>query len=191
MRDGPRGFTPGFTCPVLLRVPVGCSTVSHTGLSPSVAGLSRPLRYRRILHVLALQPREDKSPRFGLFRFRSPLLTESILFIFLRLLRCFTSAGVAQPFLCVRKGVTQRYLRRVAPFGNLRVLMRICRSPKLIAAYHVLLRLTMPRHPLIALSNLAAVYILDACITYYNYKVNFEIRLSKNGKLSLRLSAFT
>jgi hypothetical protein len=32
---------------------------------------------------------------FGLFRFRSPLLTESILFLFLRLLRCFTSAGVA------------------------------------------------------------------------------------------------
>ena len=35
------------------------------------------------------------SPRFGLFRFRSPLLTESILFLFLRLLRCFTSPGIA------------------------------------------------------------------------------------------------
>ena len=39
------------------------------------------------------------SPRFGLFRFRSPLLTESILFLFLRLLRCFTSAGLACPSL--------------------------------------------------------------------------------------------
>ena len=35
------------------------------------------------------------SPRFGLIRFRSPLLTESILFLFLRLLRCFTSPGIA------------------------------------------------------------------------------------------------
>jgi hypothetical protein len=35
------------------------------------------------------------SSRFGLFRFRSPLLTESILFLFLRLLRCFTSPGFA------------------------------------------------------------------------------------------------
>ena len=47
------------------------------------------------LHIVALQPRRDKSPRFGLFRFRSPLLTESILFLFLRLLRCFTSPRVA------------------------------------------------------------------------------------------------
>ena len=36
---------------------------------------------------------------FGLFRFRSPLLTESILFLFLRLLRCFTSPGIAYPSL--------------------------------------------------------------------------------------------
>ena len=36
---------------------------------------------------------------FGLFRFRSPLLTESILFLFLRLLRCFTSPGIACFFL--------------------------------------------------------------------------------------------
>ena len=39
------------------------------------------------------------SSRFGLFRFRSPLLTESILFLFLRLLRCFTSPGIACLFL--------------------------------------------------------------------------------------------
>ena len=30
---------------------------------------------------------------FGLFRFRSPLLTESLRFLFLRLLRCFNSPG--------------------------------------------------------------------------------------------------
>ena len=39
------------------------------------------------------------SSRFGLIRFRSPLLTESILFLFLRLLRCFTSPGIASSFL--------------------------------------------------------------------------------------------
>ncbi len=50
-------------------------------------------------HVVALQPLQDKSRRFGLLRFRSPLLTESILFIFLRLLRCFTSPRLALPSL--------------------------------------------------------------------------------------------
>jgi hypothetical protein len=50
-------------------------------------------------HVVVLLPRQDKSRRFGLFRVRSPLLTESILFIFLRILRCFTSPRIALPAL--------------------------------------------------------------------------------------------
>ncbi len=50
-------------------------------------------------YVMVLQPRRDKSQRFGLFRFRSPLLTESILVLFLRLLRCFTSPRIARPVL--------------------------------------------------------------------------------------------
>ena len=67
--------------------------LSLTGLSPSMAGLSRTV-------LLGLQnqlcsPNPDMhARRFGLFRFRSPLLTESIvLFLFLRLLRCFSSPG--------------------------------------------------------------------------------------------------
>ena len=47
-------------------------------------------------HVVALLPRQDKSRRFGLFRVRSPLLTESILILFLRILRCFTSPRIAR-----------------------------------------------------------------------------------------------
>ena len=43
------------------------------------------------------QPREDKSPRFRLVRVRSPLLAESLRFLFLGLLRCFTSPRVASP----------------------------------------------------------------------------------------------
>ena len=79
------------------------------------------VRLSSAFHIVVLQPQRDKSLWFGLFRFRSPLLTESILFLFLRLLRCFTSAGVALPLLCVQRGVTQYYLRWVSPFGNPRV----------------------------------------------------------------------
>ena len=50
-------------------------------------------------HVVVLQPRGDKSPWFGLVRVRSPLLTESILILFLRILRCFTSPRIALPVL--------------------------------------------------------------------------------------------
>ena len=49
-----------------------------TGLSPSVAGHSRPL-HPRVVHPMACapQPQRSKLPRFGLFPVRSPLLGES------------------------------------------------------------------------------------------------------------------
>ena len=58
-----------------------------------------PVLLTSAFHVVVLLPRQDKSRRFGLFRVRSPLLTESILFLFLRILRCFTSPRLALPGL--------------------------------------------------------------------------------------------
>ena len=52
---------------------------------------------------------------FGLIRFRSPLLTESLRFLFLRVLRCFSSPGS----LCLRSNTSSMYW--VAPFGYLRI----------------------------------------------------------------------
>ena len=43
---------------------------------------------------------------------------------------------------------------------------RICRSPRLFAAYHVLHRLLVPRHPPCALSNLTGHPSVLACTTY-------------------------
>ena len=88
------------------------------------------------LQVEVLQPRPDKSGRFGLFRVRSPLLTESILFLFLRLLRCFTSPRITLPVLCIQTGVMPHYRHWVAPFGNLRIIACV----PLPEAYRSLLR---------------------------------------------------
>ena len=93
LRSGLRDFTPGFTCPVLLRVPLGLIGFSATGFSPSLTRHSNASPNLFSPHIEALRPQADKSAWFGLFPFRSPLLRESILFLFLRLLRCFTSAG--------------------------------------------------------------------------------------------------
>jgi hypothetical protein len=41
LRDGPRGFKPAFTCPVLLRYQLVRFPLSLTGLSPSLVELSR------------------------------------------------------------------------------------------------------------------------------------------------------
>ena len=72
-------------------------------------------------------------------------------FLFLRLLRCFSSAG-QPPFLDIltKSG-------RVAPFGHPRI-GPPCGSPWLFAAWHVLLRLQEPRHPPCALVHLHLTY---------------------------------
>ena len=96
----------------------------------------------QFLHLSIEVPRRGPttprtSPRFGLFRFRSPLLTESILFLFLRLLRCFTSPGIACFFLTSLTGFGKRrhLIKGVRlPHSEISGSKRNCRSPKLIAA---------------------------------------------------------
>ena len=91
-------------------------------------------------YIVVLQPQLDESIWFGLIRFRSPLLTESILFIFLRLLRCFTSPRVALPSLYIQLGVMPHYRHWVSPFGNPRI--KACLP--LPEAYRSLLRPSSP-----------------------------------------------
>ena len=56
----------------------GSLTISHTGLSPSVAGLPRPFCYRLGIPLWGpTTPRTLARSRFGLFPVRSPLLRES------------------------------------------------------------------------------------------------------------------
>ena len=75
---------------------------------------------------------------FGLIRFRSPLLTESLRFLFLRVLRCFSSPG-SLPLAYV---FSQGYLVRGGfPHSDICGSIRVCQSPQLFAAYHVLRRL--------------------------------------------------
>jgi hypothetical protein len=68
---------------------------SHTRLSRSLVAFSKALCSPSAYHIEVPQPRRNKFLRFRLFRFRSPLLTESLRFLFLGLLRCFTSPRVA------------------------------------------------------------------------------------------------
>ena len=91
--------------------------------------------------------------RFGLFRFRSPLLTESHV--------VFSSSGYLDvsvhrvPLLTLCIGV--RILEVCSsgfPHSEISGSKDICSSPKLFAAYHVFHRLLVPRHPPYALSSM-------------------------------------
>ena len=64
-------------------------------------------------------------------------------------------------YLWIQYMMTVHYHRRIAPFGNPRILAPICGSPWLIAACHVLLRLPVPRHSPCALSSLTILYLVS------------------------------
>src|SRR5207245_6018659 len=106
---------------------------SLTRLSRSLATLSKVLSSSSASRVEVPQPREDKSSRFRLFRFRSPLLTESLRFLFLGLLRCFTSPRFASPDYEFIRTIILCYQDWVVPFGDPRIIASYG-SPWLIAA---------------------------------------------------------
>ena len=93
---------------------------------------------------------------FGLFRVRSPLLTESRLFSFPVGTEMFHFPTFPPAALCVQAEVAGHYsgffrgfpIRRSPDHGS------FTNSPGLIAGYNVLHRLLVPRHPPIALSSL-------------------------------------
>ena len=112
------------------------TTFSPTGLSPSVATLSRSVRLR----CEFVTPRRNRTSvqscpttpvvqrmraltydRFGLFPFRSPLLGESHSFSFPGATKMFQLAPLALPCLCVQQGVSRHYSGWVAPFGDPRI----------------------------------------------------------------------
>src|SRR6516165_11459809 len=116
---------------VIARVPRYSGTVSRktghassTGLSPSLVGLSRLLRLRtgfvtsRVTPETAPQPRPYRYGRFGLFRVRSPLLTESRLISLPAGTEMFHFPAFASLRLWIRRRMTVHYHGRVAPFGD-------------------------------------------------------------------------
>ena len=126
--------------------------LSLTGLSPSLAGFPKTVLLGSLNQFRGPNPRVH-APWFGLFRFRSPLLTESH--------GVFSSSGYLDvsvhrvPFLTLWIGV--RMLEVCSsrfPHSEISGSMGICPSPKLFAAYHVLHRLLVPRHPPYALISI-------------------------------------
>ena len=111
---------------------------------------------------------------FGLQRFRSPLLTLSLRFLFLQLLRCFTSLG-SPPF---RDVVPSDY---GLPHSGIHDSTAICSSSWLFAACHALLRYLLPRHSPIALITLTMSLSLRSSAFSFLTKTNLLSSLNNLG----------
>ena len=137
--------------------PAGCIRISRTRLSLSLAGFPKTILLNLSDHLFSPNPGMHAF-RFGLFPFRSPLLRKSherlALFV-------FSSSGyldvsvhrVPPAYLWIQYAVTG-VLPAGFPHSDIGGSMDICSSPPLFAAYHVFLRLLVPRHPPCALIRL-------------------------------------
>ena len=142
---GPPGFTPDFSSRALLRnTATGGPSPSATGLSPSRAPRPRGLR------VTSPPASAGPSTPGGLAtRFRQSARSARRysgprdFFLFLSVLRCFSSRG-SPP---VRKPDDRPQQAAGLPHSATRGSLGVCPSPRLIAAYRGLPRLRVPRHP--------------------------------------------
>ena len=137
------------------REPVNCRLPGCHRLWPIVPDRSTS---RLVAHSLALKPDGPYNPTvqahwFGLFRVRSPLLAESLLFSLptgTEMVHFPAFSSVAYEFSDGSFGISQRGF----PHSEIPGSKLICSSPGLIAAYRVLHRLLVPRHPPYTLSSL-------------------------------------
>ncbi len=113
---------------------------SPTGLSPSTVGHPRPIRLTRTFLTVARHGSDKKvSPTtphtqrlpsltrawFSLIRFRSPLLTESLLFSLPVGTEMFHFPTFPPHTLYIQVRVTRHHSCRVSPFGNPRITARL------------------------------------------------------------------
>ena len=132
--------------------PAMLACLSCTGLSPSLAGFPKTILLDLLNQFCGPNPGVH-ALRVGLFRVRSPLLTESHV--------VFSSSGYLDvsvhrvPFhsLWIGLWILEVFSSRF-PHSDISGSMDICSSPKLFAAYHVFHRLLVPRHPPYALISI-------------------------------------
>ena len=149
--DGPGRFIQGFTCPALLRIPLSYKILPIQGYHLYCSA------FQLILipfcnHIVVLQPHICRN-KYGLgsSAFARRYWRNHYYFLFLRVLRCFSSPGL----LLLLGDISSIY--RVAPFGNLRV--SVCATNRslsqLVTSFIASESLGIPHTPLFSLCVLA------------------------------------
>ena len=116
--------------------------VARTGVSPSSPGLSRPFPFLEASIFAVLLPRSCRnSTGLGSVRFDRHYSGHRCFFLFLQVLRCFSSLRLP------RLATVSALQTDGFPHSDISGSIPVCCSPELFAAYHVLLRLQKPRHP--------------------------------------------
>lgn len=155
MGDGPPGFRRNSSCSAVLRIHSGGNSFSITGLLPALADRSRSIRLKNFLVTPMECPTtpESKLSGLGCFRFARRYLGNRVCFLFLRVLRCFSSPGlphVSYVFRYASCSITNSGFPHSEILGS----MSTYDSPRHIGVSPVLRRLLVPRHSPCALLHL-------------------------------------
>jgi hypothetical protein len=187
LEGGPSGFPRGFTCPVVLGYADQRDQCDFVYRAFTFCGDSfQSLRLSPDLVTLRGSPISAPQPRTGLRQsglgyspFARRYSGNRVFFLFLEVLRCFSSLGSRRAtygFSDGRLGITPAGFPHSGILGS----KPACGSPRLIAASHALRRFLAPRHPPFALSSLTTTSLP----TYGEHRLatleNQRIRLSKS-----------
>ena len=134
---------------------------SITGLSPSMVGFSKPFFSQASCYSVVLQPQHCVATTLVWALPRSLATTRGIINLFSlpRGTKMFQFPRLALRYCAVTVLQTDG-LSHSEILGS----KIICIYPRLIAAYHVLLRLREPRHPPCALFYFLRIFLAVACL---------------------------
>ena len=149
MRGGPRSFHQGFSCPGVLWYPLCRFPFAYGAftLSGRLSQSRSALFFGSVLRALTPPRSRDGLGSSGFARRYS---RNRSFFLFLRLLRCFSSPGSPPCVMCWRMD-TWGLPPCGFPHSDTCGSPGMCPSPQLFAACRVFLRPLVPRHPPCAL----------------------------------------
>ena len=149
MRGGPRSFRQGFSCPGVLWYPLSRFPFAYGAftLSGRLSQSRSALFFGSVLR--ALTPPRSRGG-LGSSGFARRYSRNRSFFLFLRLLRCFSSPGSPPCVMCWRMD-TWGLPPCGFPHSDTCGSPGMCPSPQLFAACRVFLRPLVPRHPPCAL----------------------------------------
>jgi hypothetical protein len=181
LEGGPSGFPRGFTCPVVLgnagqrdQCDFVYRAFTFCGGSFQSLQLSPDFVTLRGSPTSAPQPRTGfRQSGLGYSPFARRYLGNRVFFLFLEVLRCFSSLGSRRAtygFSDGRLGITPAGFPHSGILGS----KPACGSPRLIAASHALHRFLAPRHPPFALSSLTTNFycLLAENIAWLHSRIN-------------------
>ena len=143
--------------------------------------LSQTILLNSLNQLCSPNPRWISSSGLGSSYFARHYFRNRVFFLFLWVLRCFSSPRSPPIHYFTHVWINQLFSWLEFPHSDIHGLLNICFSPWLFAAYHVFLRLLVPRHSPYALSSLTYLFSKlnpnssTSCLVYLISSIYFSM----------------